>query len=466
MTVQNNNMEVCGSFSLLVKLAQSDIGDVFLGRCQGAGGFEKLAIVKRIHDDLMKEREIIERFYLDASSAACLDHPNIRKIYEIGTHEGQHYVALEYLEGIPFLDVLTANKLEPLLADRRLLIQLVSQACLGLHAAHCHKYGEMAGRVHADISPRSLFITATGTTKILDLDIAGIRGALVGRHGFIRTTSAYMSPEEIELDVCGPRGDQYAMAVIAWEAVTGKRLFKRDTRRATYMAIRDASVPRAKSMSPDIPPELDAAIMRGLEHDPSRRFDSIKDFGEALEQALMPEGPPQTPLTISATISEVFSRELKKQRDLVRLAKTGSLSETQDESNRAQSEGLVSELSPTLKDIEEWGFLLGEETVVRAPVFTADAITKRNPRARTDSTGQINRVVTKVGKRRPPKTKLRIWEHVAEIRTGTLVQTVDVEGLVARDTQQKRTLKRTTTTLLSAAVLFVSIVVLLLSGLD
>ena len=112
-----SNAPIFGSFTLLAKLARGDIGDLFLARSLGAGGFEKLVVIKRIHPDFTSDPEIAQLFLEEARTAARVEHPNIRIVYEIGKNEEHYYIALEYLEGVPLVDVLLGRRRDPRLAE-------------------------------------------------------------------------------------------------------------------------------------------------------------------------------------------------------------------------------------------------------------------------------------------------------------------------------------------------------------
>ncbi len=337
-----------GNFTLLAKLARGTIGDLFLARSEGAGGFEKLVIIKRIHSSLMRDETVSQQFFREVKATAQIEHPNVRMVYEIGRTQDHHYIALEYLEGISLVDILLGRKEHPELADPRLVVSFLVQACQGLSAAHTHGNTsgtdrELSGPIHGDINPRSLFITAAGTTKILDFDMAGIRTVLSGKHGFTRRTSAYMSPEEIRSGHSDRRSDIFSLGVVVWEAVTGRRLFKQDTHAETRSAILSGTIPSASQIRPDISDVLNATIMRAIHIDPSLRFQSAGDFGTALERALLSEGPPLAPLNITAQIQSIFYTKLKEQRAFVRAARAG----------KAESDHVVRTFRTRTESIEE-----------------------------------------------------------------------------------------------------------------
>ncbi len=309
-----------GSFTLLAKLARGDIGDLFLARSQGAGGFEKLVIIKRIHPEFMQDSEISSIFHSEAQTAARIEHPNVRIVYEIGSNGEHHYIALEYLEGVPLVELLLSRKRERRLADPRLISSLISQACQGLHAAHKIKHRGQP-LVHGDINPRSIFVTESGTTKLLDFDIVEMRGSLAKSHGFVRRTIAYMSPEEVRSNVCDQRSDIFSLGVVAWEAITGRRLFKQENRDQTLTAIDRGQIPNAKDLQSGISDALNATIMRSLSRDPSLRFQTAQEFGSALDRAMLDEGPPLTPVAMSTLVERTFATSLEQQRAFVRSAR-------------------------------------------------------------------------------------------------------------------------------------------------
>lgn len=316
------NAPTFGSFTLLAKLARGDIGDLFLARSLGAGGFEKLVVIKRIHPEFTRDPEIAQLFLEEARTAARVEHPNVRIVYEIGQNQNHYYIALEYLEGVPLVDVLLGRRRQRRLADSRLFVALLAQACQGLHAAHVLQ-APGGGLVHGDINPRSIFVTATGTTKILDFDIVEMRGALANRHGFIRRTNAYLSPEEVRTGHCDQRSDIFSMGVVTWECLTGRRLFKHKTRDETLAAIEHGTIPSAKSLRPELSDELNATVMRAVNRDPSLRFGTASDFSTALERAALSEGPPLTPVNIAALMEHSFASEFAQQKQFVRTARQG-----------------------------------------------------------------------------------------------------------------------------------------------
>ena len=431
-----------GSFTLLAKLARGDIGDLFLARSQGAGGFEKLVIIKRIHPEFMRDDEISKLFHTEAQLAARIEHPNVRIVYEIGSNDAHHYIALEYLEGVPLVDLLLSRKRERRLADPRLIASLISQACQGLNAAHKIEHH---GRplVHGDINPRSIFVTDSGTTKLLDFDIVEMRGALAKRHGFVRRTIAYMSPEEVRSDVCDLRSDIFSLGVVAWEAITGRRLFKQESRDRTLAAIDRGRIPNAKDLQGGISDALNATIMRALSRDPSLRFQSAQDFGSAIDRAMLEEGPPLTPVAISTLIKAAFRPALETQREFVRAARK---SQDGNEAAKRDVHGSFTDFEkPTVVaasplDPDDWNgndsaTTVGGEELIAAIEAMADAGdfsegtgASTNPKAAADPFKKISENADFSVSSSPP-----IWQDTRNL----VLSEVEADTISARDDEEK-----------------------------
>jgi len=309
-----------GKYTLMSRIATGGMGELFLAQLRAAGGFEKLVVIKRILPHLTDQREFVDMFVAEARTAARITHPNVCQIYELGQVDGRYYMALEYLEGVPLADVMVARKRAPQLADLRLVVSLVSQAAEGLHHAHSLRGadGNSEQLVHRDVNPRNVFVTSAGVAKVLDFGIVKVRGALSQTStGAVKGTYSYMSPEQLQGEPLDCTADIFSLGTIAWEAVVGRRLFKRGSDLLTWKAIVEESIPRPSQFRYDLPAELDEAIMRALARPRDMRYQSARELALALERAIKPLGAPYTTLAISAEIEKAFQSELAQQRERV-----------------------------------------------------------------------------------------------------------------------------------------------------
>jgi serine/threonine-protein kinase len=309
-----------GKYTLLARIGGGGIGELFLAQLHSAGGFEKLVVIKRILSHLTDKPAFVEMFVAEARTAARISHPNVCQIYELGQVDGRYYMALEYLEGLPLAEVMVARKRAPHMADLRLIASLIAQTAEGLH--HAHSLGASGGEeghvIHGDVNPRNIFVTSTGVAKLLDFGIVKVRGALGQMQtGAIKGTYSYMAPEQLQGDVIDPRSDIFSLGTIAWEAVVGRRLFKRSSDLLTWRAIVEEPIPRPTKFRPDLPPELDEAIMRALARSADERYQSVRELALSVEQAIRPLGAPFTTLAVAGEMEKAFATELGAQRELV-----------------------------------------------------------------------------------------------------------------------------------------------------
>src|SRR4051812_29137384 len=165
-TVQSRKF---GKYTLVAKLAQGGMAEIFLARLGGAAGFEKLVCIKRILPSYAEDAMFVSMFLDEARIAARISHPNVCQVFELGSLDGQYYIAMEYLEGVP-VSAFRRREKYPTTPDPRLVVGIAAQACEGLHHAHQLKAadGQPLGVVHRDISPQNLFATADGIVKVLD----------------------------------------------------------------------------------------------------------------------------------------------------------------------------------------------------------------------------------------------------------------------------------------------------------
>jgi serine/threonine-protein kinase len=374
-----------GKYILLSRIALGGMGELYLAQLRAAGGFEKLVVIKRILPHLTDQREFVQMFVEEARTAARISHPNVCQIYELGRIEGRYYMALEYLEGIPLARVMVGRKRAPQLADLRLVAALVSQAAEGLHHAHSLRSSDGASEqlVHGDVNPRNIFVTSTGVAKVLDFGIVKVRGAInKTRTGSIKSTYSYMAPEQLQGEQLDCTADIFSLGVIAWEAVVGRRLFKRASDLLTWKAITDEPIPRPSQFRPDLPPELDGAIMHALARRRTERYPSARELALALERAIEPLGTPYTSLAVSAEIEQAFAAELQVQRDRVFSA------HKRQEADRLAGGGY--------QDADDWGDVVaGDDTRVAdeeygSLVAITSGVRDRPPIPRPASEGEVN----------------------------------------------------------------------------
>ena len=288
-----------GPYTRLTRLATGGMGEVFLAR----RGTERLVVLKRLLPDLAEDPVLVRMFYDEATLAGRLLHENVARVEDFGEHDGRCFLAMEFLEGTTFTRL--ANKIaRPLdAAGVRVMVGMVAQAARGLHHAHeaIAPDGRHLGLVHRDVCHDNLFVTRQGVVKVLDFGIAKALGTSKTRTGVLKGRFAYMTPEQLaggDLPI-DRRADVFALGVVAWELLSGRQLFQRDSDVATLHAVRFAEI---ASPLPGLPPALEAALRRALARDRDQRFATADDFADALAAAL----PPAAPEEIGAVVERLF----------------------------------------------------------------------------------------------------------------------------------------------------------------
>ncbi len=275
-----------GRFQIIGRLATGGMAEVYLALSGELPGFRTLIVVKRILPHLASNRQFIRMFLDEARLAALLDHPNVVRIIEVG-HDGEEYfLAMELVQGKPLSAVLRKAARERRPPSPALSAYIIAQAASGLGYAHALTDGEgrPLGVVHRDVSPQNVLLSFEGAVKLIDFGVARAFGRVAHTSpGGLKGKIEYMSPEQASAEEVDHRADVFALGVVLWEVLTGRRLFRRETELATMRAIVDDPIPRPSEVA-DVPAELDAVVMRALRKRRDARFASAHEMALALER--------------------------------------------------------------------------------------------------------------------------------------------------------------------------------------
>jgi serine/threonine-protein kinase len=281
-----------GRYVLLEELGSGGMASVYLGKMRLTGGLERLVAVKTIHDHLAHQPSFVDMFLDEASIATQITHPNVCSVHDFGEVGGTYYLAMEYLVGEPLSEVvrrLQDGAAEEGVADVLpfLAARVVADACEGLHAAHETRgtRGQRLEVVHRDVSPQNLFVTYDGAVKVVDFGCAkAIQRITQTSAGIFKGKVAYAAPEQLKIEPLDARTDVWALGVCLWEALTLRRLFKREAPMATARAVLSEPIPRADDVEPSVPPELADVAQRALARDPMDRYQSAREMGRDLRR--------------------------------------------------------------------------------------------------------------------------------------------------------------------------------------
>jgi serine/threonine-protein kinase len=300
-------IRLVGRYALYDKIAAGGMASVHFGRLLGPSGFARTVAVKCLFPQFAGDPDFVAMFLDEARVVSRIRSPYVVPTLDVVHVDDELCIVMEYIAGESLGRLMQPSSQAD--AERApsapttltipvaVAVTILAEALEGLHAAHeaRSEQGTPLGIVHRDVSPQNILVGTDGLGHVIDFGVAKAAGRLqTTREGQLKGKIAYMAPEQLRGDAVTRRSDVYAASVVLWEALTGQRLFRTEDEASTVTRVLMGEVsPPSRSLRPgrDLAEvhaveRLDAIVMRGLDRDPARRFETARDMAAALEVAV------------------------------------------------------------------------------------------------------------------------------------------------------------------------------------
>ncbi len=277
----NYDANAVGKYKFIASLGGGGMADVYLAVVEGPARVTKLQVVKRLRRDYLDDPDHVEMFLDEARLAARLNHPNVVQTFEVSESEGEYFLAMEYLDGVPFNRILNRARNKP--PPPGVLLKILADTLLGLHYAHeLTEYdGQPLHIVHRDVSPHNIVVTYEGQTKLLDFGIAKSEArSIETRAGVVKGKISYMSPEQARAKPLDRRADIFVVGILLWESMAGTKIWEKATDMEVLHRLALGDMPDLRDVRPDTPEAILKIIKKAFHPDPEGRYDTAAQMRE------------------------------------------------------------------------------------------------------------------------------------------------------------------------------------------
>ena len=273
------------------KLDAGGMAEVYRGVAESTvGGVKRAVAIKKILPNLTKNKKFVQMFLDEARVSMNLQHANIVGVFDIGMAETAYMLVMEFVDGANLKTIIESMRRQGRPIPLQQTVYILMEVCKGLQYAHDAvdpETGRELGIVHRDISPPNILISKRGEVKLVDFGLAKATSQLETTDpGVVKGKFSYLSPEAASGKEVDRRADIFAVGILLYELLTGKRLFFGETDYQTVELVRQAKVPPIAQQNPGVTPELEQIVRKALARDPDERFLQANDLQDALAQFL------------------------------------------------------------------------------------------------------------------------------------------------------------------------------------
>jgi len=312
-----------GRYECLLPIARGGMAAVWAARARGARGFTRMVAIKTMLPSLSADPQFETMFLDEARIASRIRHPNVVEIIDLGEQQSLLYIVMEWIDGEPLSTLMRKAG-----GDGRLPMgiaaRIMADTCAGLHAAHEVRDddGNLVGLVHRDISPQNVMVSYDGLVKLLDFGVAKAGGVSTAETaaGHVKGKIAYMAPEQVLSEKVDRRTDVFACGIVLYQITTGKHPFRGDNDAATIHNVLRREVPSPRQFVPDCPPRLHQIVMKALQKNREKRFQSAAEMANELEELARVGGSRTTAQAAAEFVKSVAGTIGEERRALLKKA--------------------------------------------------------------------------------------------------------------------------------------------------
>lgn len=291
------------------------MAEVFIGEAMSVQGFKKKVAIKRVLPHLAQNKNFMGMFLDEARLGARLNHANIVSVFDIGAADNTYFLVMEFVDGANLKKIIEVLRRHGRHFPMKEAIYLAMEALRGLSYAH-----ELAddddndlGLVHRDVSPPNILVSKRGEVKVTDFGLAKASTQLEKTDpGVVKGKFSYLAPEAALGENVDARADVFAMGIVLWEMLAGRRLFLGETDYQTVKLVQQANVPSLSRLNPEVDEEFEGVLGKALTCNPNDRYQSARDFGDSLAGYLFKNQMKVTSYDIATLVKQTVAQDKKK----------------------------------------------------------------------------------------------------------------------------------------------------------
>lgn len=302
-------------YRVVERLEAGGMAEVFIGEAMSVQGFKKKVAIKRVLPHLAQNKNFMGMFLDEARLGARLNHANIVSVFDIGAADNTYFLVMEFVDGANLKKIIEVLRRHGRHFPIKEAIYLAMEACRGLSYAHelVDDDDNFVGLVHRDVSPPNILVSKRGEVKVTDFGLAKASTQLEKTDpGVVKGKFSYLAPEAAKGESVDARADVFAMGIVLWEMLAGRRLFLGETDYQTVKLVQQANVPSLSRLNPEVDEEFEAVLAKALTEDPNARYQSARDFGDGLASYLFKNQMKVTSYDIATLVKQTVAQDKKK----------------------------------------------------------------------------------------------------------------------------------------------------------